>query len=249
MKRLLDAARPYTSHILTTLAVVLTSSALFAVEYRNDLLILCAQLRKLSAANALILAGATAASATETFPEPALIEYLHTLSRPDAPSEESARMTELLLQAGASPRERSTDGRTPLMLASGAGKTDVVVALLRAGADMDARARGTEQQEGMTALMAAAVNGHTPVVQLLVDRGANIHLRSRAGFTALLLAASRGHLGAVDVLLEKGASVPLSTVQVAQRNGHAAVAARLLEATRHPRAFASRRPAAQTPEE
>lgn len=226
---------------------MLASTAAFLHRYRNDLLVLSAQHRSLPAVRFFIALGATATGATEVFPEPALIEYLLALQAPTSPVTEGAEIVKILLRAGASTTERNSGGWTTLMLAAASGQIGIVELLVENQADVNARGFGDEQNEGITALMAAAMHGHKPIVKLLLDKGANPHFRSRSGFTALLLAASRGHMQCVNLLLDKGAAVPISTVQVAERNGHAEVASRLRLALEKPKP-ATRRPA-RFPEE
>ncbi len=244
----IELIRPFFAPTLLSVAVFVLSTLGFIFQNRNDLLIFAAQQNRFFPARVLAAMGAHATEATETFPEPAFIEYLHSLYDPRHRGPQGVAFAELLLRAGASLSERSAAGWTPMMLAAGAGQTDIVMLLIRHGADIDARGFGEENNEGMTALMAAAMHGHADIVKLLVDRGSNVHLRSRAGYTALLLAASKGHLPCVELLLQKGASVPLSTVQVAERNGHTAIAKRLREAMDQPRTEVLRRPA-KFPEE
>lgn len=225
------------------------STAVFLYRYRNDLLILSAQNRNLNSVVLFTRLGASAAAATSIFPEPALIEYLLALQAPLSPVTEGSRIAALLLKAGASVNERNAGGWTPLMLAAAAGQEGISQLLVQNGADINARGFGGEQTEGITALMTAAMHGHLPIVNFLLEKGANVHFRSRSGFTALLLAASRGHLNCIDALLEKGAAVPLSTVQVAERNGHQAVALRLRKAFENPRTESFIRRPARLPEE
>ena len=248
VRHLLEALRPFALPVALSVTVFLLSTLAFVYHARNDLLIFAAMQKHVQAAQILVALGARAEQSSDNFPEPAMIEYLHALYEPGLPPQ-GVELGEALLRAGASLSERSASGWTPLMLAAGSGQAAIAQLFVMHGADIDARGQGEEQTEGMTALMTAAMYGHAPIVKLLTDKGSNIHLRSRAGFTALLLAASRGHLACVEVLLQEGAAVPLSTVQVAERNGHKEVAERLRQAMQEPRMdLLSRRPA-KTPEE
>jgi ankyrin repeat protein len=80
-----------------------------------------------------------------------------------------------LLEAKASPAERTTTGATPLHFAAAAGNLDVVSALLDGGADLNVR----EPQWGQTPLMFAAAAGRTDVVQTLARRGADVAVTAR----------------------------------------------------------------------
>ena len=61
----------------------------------------------------------------------------------------------------------TTDGRTPLMVASYSGKVEVVRLLLQQS-NIDTN----QTSGGMSALGAATMNNHTEIIQLLVNAGA-----------------------------------------------------------------------------
>ncbi|RHZ45154.1 uncharacterized protein CDV56_100839 [Aspergillus thermomutatus] len=85
----------------------------------------------------------------------------------------------------------------PLVIASGAGYTELVETLLQHGARVDMTG-----SYGLTPLMAAASAGHTEVMEILLAGGADAMLkRDGWGFTALDQAAMGGHTAAVGVLL------------------------------------------------
>ncbi len=125
-------------------------------------------------------------------------------------------IVKLLLAKGADPNLHSTQGYTALHRAmtvsatvtggaGGAGgvlslgSNDVVIALLNAGADINAPGEG-----GHTPLMDAANYGNAQIVEVLLSRGARIDVRSSDGenYTALLLAVERGHTRVVRSLLK-----------------------------------------------
>jgi len=90
-----------------------------------------------------------------------------------------------------------------LVEASGRGRPEQVVALLRAGAGPDA----TDREGYRPALVAAAARGDTAIVRILLDAGADVD-KSEGGFnTALTHAAGEGHTPTVRMLLERGANV------------------------------------------
>jgi ankyrin repeat protein len=126
-------------------------------------------------------------------------------------------------------------GKTALMEASLRGYADIVTALLKAGADVNAKddygdtalvfaagkghydivklllnagGAANVQTTGSksTALMVASKNGYTGVVQLLLDAGADINIREEGG-TALTLAAWKGAIPIMQLLIERGADV------------------------------------------
>jgi ankyrin repeat protein len=123
----------------------------------------------------------------------------------------------------------------PLIAAAGAGNKDLVLTLLNAGADVNAREvtpRGqvywsTFDKEvervltalgelfwdrtgvncGRTALSISAKAGHTEVVEILLEHGANVDAKDDLGLTAMFYAAERGHTNIVKMLLDLGAKV------------------------------------------
>lgn len=101
-----------------------------------------------------------------------------------------ARATRLLLERGADVGAvaRNPMKVQPLHAAMVRGERDVVVALLVAGADPDAR-----QQAGYTPLQAAAHRGATELAELLLSHGADPAAANDEGKTALDLARADGH--------------------------------------------------------
>ncbi|QIG78390.1 ankyrin repeat domain-containing protein [Stakelama tenebrarum] len=114
------------------------------------------------------------------------------------------------------------------------GDADTIAALLRAGADIEARdergytalilasyngheaathtlvsagARldGGDGEGGNTALMGVAFKGHVEIARLLIDAGADVNARNADGQTALMTAAMFDRKEIVDLLLRQGA--------------------------------------------
>jgi ankyrin repeat protein len=84
--------------------------------------------------------------------------------------------------------------------AVGRGDADAVRALLRDGADVDARDR-----HGQTGLMLAAHAGHDAVIAVLLEHGAALDVTAKFGLSALMLAIVAGHPGTARLLARAGA--------------------------------------------
>lgn len=93
---------------------------------------------------------------------------------------------------------RDAYGATPLMYSAAFGPLRDMRALIRAGADVNARTAA-----GSTALMWAT--GDPAKVQLLLDAGAEVNARRNDGATALLSTAFRENYAAFRILREAGA--------------------------------------------
>jgi ankyrin repeat protein len=105
----------------------------------------------------------------------------------------------VLLERGADPHKRESDGTRALDWAAQEGHQAVVELLL-------ARDPGLLDLQGYndrTALMAASGNGHVDLVRLLLKRGADPRKRVSTGETALHWAAERGHEAVVQLLLAR----------------------------------------------
>ncbi len=90
-------------------------------------------------------------------------------------------------------------GATPLVLAAGQGRLDIVRYLLDERADVNAR-----EAHGNTALTEAAFFGHVPVIKELLLRGADVNAVTANG-TALDIAISRNDPAVIDLLNHYGA--------------------------------------------
>jgi ankyrin repeat protein len=121
-------------------------------------------------------------------------------------------MVELLLRLGADPNVTTSSGHTPLYCVANecrvTGGGNIVRALVRAGAPVDARSRARQ----CTALHMAARRGNTEVAEALVDCSADIHARDKAGDTPLQRAKNCHKTGVVSLLLSRGADVHLHPI-------------------------------------
>jgi hypothetical protein len=97
--------------------------------------------------------------------------------------------------ADAEKGKNSPDPGLALLHAALVGRSDKVQALLRQGADANAKA-----ENGYTALMLAASKGHAAAVQALIAGGADVHARTLLGSTAQMLAEWEGHSNVVRQL-------------------------------------------------
>jgi ankyrin repeat protein len=140
----------------------------------------------------------------------------------------------LLVQGGAHLDQwGGAEGDTPLMLASLQGEADIVLDLVKAGADVNAKGR-----DGSTSLMAAAQEYQTGIAKYLLDKNALVNLSDHAGNTALHHAAaytawvSMGDMA--DLLIGNGANVNVTNnngatpLMLASEFGHTGMVRSLL---------------------
>ncbi len=116
-----------------------------------------------------------------------------------------------LLFRGADPNQRFAqtslflnmyEGDTALLMAAFGNHSNVVSALVRAKADVNAR-----NIQGSTAMAFLAYHGDTRSIRTLLESRANVNDASEDGFTALMAAARNGHADAVRLLVYGKADV------------------------------------------
>jgi len=98
---------------------------------------------------------------------------------------------------------------TPLMLACREQSHESVLALIKAGANLDVATDFVPKDDSdpNTALI-IALQGSDPSIPLtLIKHGADVYLSTRDGFSPLMIAAFQGHAQCVEELLKKGARV------------------------------------------
>ena len=121
------------------------------------------------------------------------------------------------------------DKDTSLLAAADRGHGAVLKALIRQGANIDAK-----NEYGDTALMRAAMEGHVEAVKALIEAEANINEGDDNQWTALIWAACNGHVEAVKALIEAGANIneesneKWTALICAAENGHVEVVKALM---------------------
>ncbi len=122
-------------------------------------------------------------------------------SNPHAENEGDAAVAAVACRTlpGAPEMQPAEVRRADLMWAVRKGRTEIVEALLREGADPNTTGKGA------TVLMRAALQGRAEIVNMLLDAGADPNIADKRGFTALMAAASWRHAVVVRALLEEGA--------------------------------------------
>ncbi|XP_026477862.1 ankycorbin-like [Ctenocephalides felis] len=94
------------------------------------------------------------------------------------------------------------EGRSPLLWAAAAGSPEAVIALIKAGAHVEAADR-----DGLTALHCAASRGNTGCIETLITLcGAAVDVIDCNGCTSLHYAATLGHADATSLLLDLDAA-------------------------------------------
>ena len=110
-------------------------------------------------------------------------------------------MVRLLLQAGARPNVRATDGNTALAYcALNNGSLEILQLLVKAGAEPN---MGTFQKT--FPIHVATVMATPEFVSGLLDAKAKIDVSNKDGLTPLMLAAAAGKAPTVELLLRRGA--------------------------------------------
>ncbi|XP_046568869.1 serine/threonine-protein phosphatase 6 regulatory ankyrin repeat subunit C-like [Haliotis rubra] len=113
----------------------------------------------------------------------------------------------LIVDSNATMNVADRCGRTPLMYALAAQKTDVAEILLKKDQDLV----NDEDVDGYTALDLAAIDGNTEGIRLLVQYGANVNHRTFDGVTPIMRCIKEGMMknpsSVLWALIEGGADV------------------------------------------
>ncbi len=118
---------------------------------------------------------------------------------------------EMLLLKGVDLNVKGSDsdwGKTALIEASHRGYTEIVQALISAGAVVNAT-----DFYGDTAIMLATDKGYPSIIKLLLNAGADVNMQNIHGSTALIIAASNCNIEITKILLDAGANVSIKDNQ------------------------------------
>jgi ankyrin repeat protein len=151
------------------------------------------------------------------------LDIFEAAALPDA----EVRGEELLAADPGLARAWSSDGFTPLHLASFFGRAKMAAILLDRGAEPDAVARNPMSVQP---LHSAAAARDTAIIGMLLDHGADVNARQVGGWTPLHAAAMFGDARLAELLLSRGAVAHLQNDQgkaaldLAVEKGHTQVA-------------------------
>ncbi|MFA5072309.1 MAG: ankyrin repeat domain-containing protein [Nitrospirota bacterium] len=123
------------------------------------------------------------------------------------------KASEYLIHQGADINTRTPDGDTPLILAAGLNKKDIVELLASKRADVNA-----VNNKGYSALIVAAMSGHEDSICPLIQYGATSAIKDKTGRTAIQYAEQNGHSRIVQMIQE--GCVAGSAVDVKQSTDH-----------------------------
>ena len=93
---------------------------------------------------------------------------------------------------------------TLLIWATSEGYSEVALALIEAGADLNA-----VNDNGNTALIRAACENRMDLARALIEAGANLDIQNKDGYSALILARRRGNMDVYNLLIKAGADQTL----------------------------------------
>lgn len=140
---------------------------------------------------------------------PASAEMIHLMARKGDVGKVLAEIEKGVSVDLPSTLHTTVPGVSPLSVASQFGRTEVVVALLEAGADPNFN-RPADMMEGDNDVLGAPIHeaartGHADIVRLLIDAGADPKLEDPGLGTPLHQARRWDHAEVADILLANGA--------------------------------------------
>lgn len=115
---------------------------------------------------------------------------------------QTADMARQLIEHGANANEADANGVSPLHIAAGKNRIDVVRFLLKQGADINAQ----DKQTGDSPLHYAMAVAFPDMAQLLLDSGASIDMPNASGYTPLHYSTKSGCIRVVRYMLLRGAN-------------------------------------------
>jgi ankyrin repeat protein len=121
----------------------------------------------------------------------------------DSIKQGNSEAVRLFLLAGMS-ADKKNEGLPPLVEATRWGHPNIALALIEAGADVNAR-----DTYGVTAMMFAAICGSTEVIERLIDAGADVNARDLDGRSVLIEVLTTENdipVSLIQSLVEAGAS-------------------------------------------
>lgn len=128
------------------------------------------------------------------------------------------------------PNTRSSDGFTPLSLASFFNKTEIATLLVEYGADPNFAASNPSK---VNALHSAVAKENFELCRLFIEKGVDVNATQTQNVTALHSAVHRGNLELTKLLVTNGAEVDSkmdngdTPLIIAEREGHDHIAAYL----------------------
>lgn len=128
-----------------------------------------------------------------------------TLALSDAVAAGDVAGVRAAVAAGADLEVRGSEGRTPLVEATKARRTEIAVLLLQAGADPNVQ----DDMED-SAFLYAGAEGLDEILRATLAHGADVTSTNRYGGTALIPASEHAHVSTVMILIDAG--VPLDHV-------------------------------------
>ena len=123
----------------------------------------------------------------------------------DAAKNNNAQLAETVIQKGANLDCRINDW-TPLMIAAGRGHREVVLVLIKNGANINL----TESQNRWSPLMIASGRGRSMIVQDLLNSNANIDQVDILGCNSLMIAINKGEYDCAKILIHSGIDISVS---------------------------------------
>jgi len=118
------------------------------------------------------------------------------------------KLVTLLLENGADANPTAGNRFTPIIQACRYGNSEVINALLAAGATP-----GDAVEDGTTALHLCAGSATSEVLDRMAGLGADIHASNQRGQTALMFAAAQGNTPNLTYLVNAGANINAQTLE------------------------------------